>query len=305
MKLFSYSIIRYVADVVRDEAVNVGVIVVSDSDRDGRCLLLPRFEAKIHRLDQRANTEPVSRLLGSLKRRVGAQYQANLFVWDDERITSTAQLRSASQALANQVQITLPSPYRAVSLRSAARRLLQSLVGYSSEEQIARGGMSLDQLNDLIRDNIAQWSGKTLTGEEAGRSIQPPAEHFADFWVQRGEDMVAVIAISADPQERQAALLRRDAVPTLVRQFMQQSPNFRAVVVLPPQTGDQTDFIAATARELRATSGVVVTWADEFATLAWPSAERATMFQTLQPTGANRSEVSDEALDAGSGASLP
>jgi len=273
MKLFSYSLIQYVADVARAEAINLGVIVVSDGDRDGRCLLVPGFQRKVRSLYPQANVETLGRLLTGLCSRVGSVHQGSLFVWDDDRITSAAQLTTLSEALRNQIQLTQPHPFRATSIDAAAQSLLSSLVDRLHKERPAAEGMTQQELNDLVKDTIARWTGPGATIEEPGEEAIRAGGLFADFWLRQGQDLVAVIAIPEDPGERQEALLRRAAVPTLVRELLGQGRRYRVLVVLPPerlQRDEQGEFIRETARLLRAMSGVLVRRVDDLA--AFPHA---------------------------------
>ncbi len=154
MKLLCYSTIRYVADVVQESSVNIGVIVISDTEHDGVCLILPEFSRSIRFIDPLANVETIRHLLTSLRRRIGANYQTNMFAWEDERIISSEQLKALAGALRNQLQLTAPVPYRAVSLRSASSELYRSMVRFGTKERLSSENMTLEQLNDRVPGGV-------------------------------------------------------------------------------------------------------------------------------------------------------
>lgn len=150
MQHYYYSVIRYVADVVQGDSVNVGIIVVSDTDRDGICRISSCFQNAIRSIDPLANVELIGRLLTNLSRRTGATHQSSMFNWEDDRITSSGHLGTLAGALRNQIQLTAPVLYLATSLRTATCLLYENLVRCKATERTNPEGMTLEQLNSLL-----------------------------------------------------------------------------------------------------------------------------------------------------------
>jgi hypothetical protein len=285
LSTYQYSVIRFVPSIARDEAANVGVIVVDDESGTASGAFLRSIRSKVSALAPGFNVDLIADSVERLQRRAAAVYQGSLHYPEDARIKNSAQLRTLAGAMKNQIQLSEPRPYRAASLDAAAEQLYRDLVQPVSappaEEPPAQGGMSLKRLRSLIWGTIREW-GKRPRQQETdseppgpgmvqivrrrlGRG--PAAQHVADFWLQMGEPVAALIAIPADPREHGEAWARRDAVPTIAADFRQRNPRFQAVAVLPPNGRQATPFEQETRALLHGKDGVIVAHADELADL--------------------------------------
>jgi len=268
LSFFSYALLRFVPDVARDESINLGVIVVSDEERRSDGAFLSRFRARLRSFAPDSNPDAVEGAISSCRLRLGAAYQPTLVeVPTDEAsplIISTEQLRAMSASMRNQFQLSEPKPYRARSLKKATTELFQALVSprHRPPAQAPRG-MTLRQLQMLIRRTVREWGGDVVRIQERGLERASGTRHFADFWVERGSPIAALIAIPEDPDERDQAWARRDSVPTIAAEFRALDPYFTAVAVFPPNGHEPTKFVAETTEFLSNKDGVLVLHADQ------------------------------------------
>lgn len=128
LESLSYSIIQFVPHPVRDERVNLGVVVVSDARRQSDCCFLTGYDQKVKMLEPDANIQGLQQLLDSLKSSFVRSEQRNGHGEADGHVTSTAQLQALSKTMSGQLRLTPPRPYRAESLETAIEVLYAELV---------------------------------------------------------------------------------------------------------------------------------------------------------------------------------
>jgi hypothetical protein len=259
---YTYALFRYVPDPVRGEAVNLGVVVVSDEERASATEFFRGYRTRMRALNPEANFAVIDRLIQGFKKRTDPAYQSGLMAGEDARLTSSGQLRALKQSMANQLQLSEPKVHRADSLQVAVRELYEDLVAPPERAPRPTGPITLEQLRSLIATTIREWTGKTMQLEESTVEKAGNAGHYADFWLQMGEPVAAFIAIPGEPDDRHQAWLRRDSVPTIAAAFRAVNPAFRAVAVLPPNGRPPTPFIAETQGFLGSIDGVIVTAVD-------------------------------------------
>jgi hypothetical protein len=263
---FYFSLVRYVPDPARDEAVNLGVILVSDDEGTSAGSFVRALLAKIRPLDPYVNPSFVKRYLLDLEQRLGASHQAPIGD-DTDRIRSVADLRRLSASMRNLFQLTQPKLYRSVSLESARQELFSELVSVKRPALTPNKGMSRAELKRVISRTMREWTRGTreevrIKANDLERAGS--AQHFADFWVQNGHTLAALIAIPASSEERAYAWAVRDSVPTIAHEFQELYPNFVAVAVFPPrEASEATDFVRETTAFLSDREGVLVSYADE------------------------------------------
>ncbi|TAK66334.1 MAG: DUF3037 domain-containing protein, partial [Dehalococcoidia bacterium] len=267
LTFFSYSLLRFVPDVARDEAINLGVIVVSDDERLSDGAFLSRFRGRLRSLAPTSNADAVENAIAVLRLQLGAAYQPGLneLVETEEVpvICSTPQLAAMAATMRNQFQLTEPRRYRAASLKDATSELFRDLVSPLHRLPSTSKGMTLHQLQVLIRRTIRDWGGTAVRIQERGLERARGARHFADFWVESGNPIAALIAIPEDPGERDQAWARRDSVPTIAAEFRTLDPRFQAVAVFPPNGHEPTEFVRETTEFLARRDGVLVIHADQ------------------------------------------
>lgn len=169
----AYSLVRYVPDSVRGEAVNLGVIVVSDDrgESDGRFLPRPRWRAKV--LTRDVNGVVIERALESMKRRLGPAQQGHLLTVGgltvgDDRISNEAGLSQLHATMRNQIQLSEPKKYRAESVPAAVHDLYHELVLPRSVRPQPKPGMTLAELRKLIAETVRQWAPADVNILESG-----------------------------------------------------------------------------------------------------------------------------------------
>jgi hypothetical protein len=261
---FNFSVCRFVSDPLRDEALNVGIIVVSDELKKSRGLFNLRFKARLSALGTKSEFEFVRRSIENLRARTGSGFQPSLGVSGDEAIRSTEDLRESAGRMRNQLQLTEPRPYRAVSLDQAANELYELYVSSIRKPDLTTDTpMSIHQLRKLIRETLQTWGVGHLKVQEKTLERAHRARHLADFWLEAGEPVAAFVAIPEDPGDRFEAWARRDSIPTIADAFLERNPFFKTVAVLPPNGHVPTEFVLETRDFLSERPGVLVLHADQ------------------------------------------
>jgi Protein of unknown function (DUF3037) len=279
LRPFLYSLVRFVPDVARGEAVNLGVLVADDEAGAVKAAFYPDARRKMRPLAPGFNLDAFAAEIGRFRERVTTVYQPALTGPVDPRISTSTQLTSLSDTMRNQLQVSPPRVYRAETLDAAVQALYRGLVQpiepVDRPLDEAHRDMPLKKLRALIWRTIKDW-GQELKPRDP--SAPPPApvqiirrkleeakgtRHFADFWLEVGEPVAALIAIPENPGERDMAWARRDSVPTIATEFRRINPGFTAVAVFPPNGHEPTPFVAETRAFLQDRAGVLVARADE------------------------------------------
>ena len=122
---YSYSLLRFVPDIARGEAANLGVIVVDDATGESASAFLPDFGPKIAALAPGFNVAGSTVFVDQLRRQLGGRSRDGS---DDAHIRTSAQLAVLAGAMRSQLQLSEPKLCRATSLPEAAQRLYEELV---------------------------------------------------------------------------------------------------------------------------------------------------------------------------------
>lgn len=262
LKMFAYSLVRFVPDVVRGEAVNLGVVAVCEEARSAGSRFLSRYTQRVHLLDPGCDVAALQPVLDSLGERFTTDYQPALYETESGAITTRAGLAGLASVLANQVQLSQPKLYRGASLDSVLDQLYRDLVAPPATKEPATQHMTVGRIRELIKVAIKEWSNDVVRLEESTAERAEVARHFADFWLTLGSPAAAFIAIPDDPAEYRDAWTRRDALPTMAMVFRRQNPDFKAVAVFPPRTNGDAEFLAETKSFLGSYEGIIVTSVD-------------------------------------------
>lgn len=123
-----YSVVRFVPDVARDEAVNLGVIVVDDACRHALAAFYPDVARRVRVFDPQVNVAVVASVLTRLESRARDASADGSPHFESAMIHTTEQLRVASASMRNQIQLSEPRSYNADSLEAAVAELYDLLV---------------------------------------------------------------------------------------------------------------------------------------------------------------------------------
>ena len=264
LKLFWYSLFRFVPGPGRGEAANLGVVVVSDEEAQSASRFMTGFRQKVFALAPGAPAENIEYTAERLALRFQPAYQPTICGEDDPRIVSVHQLRSLASTMSNQVQLSEPRLYQAASLQEAVEELYERLVKSIGQTRNPPRSMTRSELNDIISRTIKEWRGISIH-EGQSREVEK-ARHYADFWIeseQPGLPHAALMAIPEDPAELRQAAAMRDSIPTIAEIFRKAIPDFKMVAVLPPVGHAGSEFVKETEQFLRNCKQVIVTHADE------------------------------------------
>lgn len=259
LQLYHYSVVNFTPDRLRDESVNLGIIVIDDSG-EVRTEFLRRFATRLRNLDPYVDIPTIRDYLDSLSEDLSPQVSMD----SQFEKTTVRRLSHLAGSLRNQIRISEPKAYRATTMYEATSRLFAELVSPQHKPPTPAKGMNLRRLRSLIRQTIREWSTETVRIDESGLARGSAAHHFADFWIQSGMPMAALLAIPDDPDEKDIAWARRDSVPTIAEEFNELNDNFKTIVVFPPNGhSPPLDFVVETRNLLERVSGVIVTHVDE------------------------------------------
>jgi hypothetical protein len=263
LKSFVYSLVRYVPDVVRGEAINLGVVVVSEVEHRAASRFSPQFKQRLGLLDPNVDVGFVQRVLTSISALFQSEYQVPLGATDVEAVTTESGLAHLVSVMVNQIQLSPPTRYRGTSLESVVEHLYGALVApMAKRKEWTEQRMTVGRIRELIKEAITQWHSNAVRVEDAKTERAGVATHYADFWLNMGVPTAAFLAIPDDPDEQHIAWYRRDSLPTVVHEFRLVNPTFQAVAVFPPVNGGDRQFIAETKSLLDGVDGVTVTSVD-------------------------------------------
>lgn len=266
LRRFSYCILRIVPDPIRDEAINVGVIAIDEATGEGHAEFL-RFtrtlRSRIRSLLPGIDAGALEQGIESFRSQIGVESQLAFVDSHQDRISTRAQLERLGEELLNQLQLTPPLRYRGESISAVVGELYALFVSPRRRPPVRTTHMTLQRLRTHIRRVIEKWGTESLRIEENSLEQAGATSHYADFWVESGAPLAALIAIPDDPGEKFEAWARRDSIPTIATEFGKLNAGFRAVAVFPPNGKTPTPFVRETIDFLTAYPNVLVVHADE------------------------------------------
>jgi len=233
---FQYSILRFVPDPIREEAVNLGVLVVSEDGNQSTGRFNHQFRGRVRSLASDFPFEQVEATIQSLEERCSESMQPRFSQQaPDERILHPPQLAALAAVMENQFQLTPPRRYLGTTLRAAADELYRAFVSVSRRSAVQPRAMTRQQLREHIWKTIRFWGkDRPLTVSRESRMERGRrASHAADFWIRNGLPAAAIFAIPSAPADIAIALAYRDSIPTVLKDMREVSPSFQVVAVMP------------------------------------------------------------------------
>ncbi len=260
---FHYSVVRVVPDPIKDEAVNVGVIVIAETGPSSMRVKAPR--ARIRAMQRTFSFEGLEHSMTDLARAVGIDLQFTLGeeTGGDGR-SSVDRLATVASSLANQIQLTEPRVYLAQDGKDAADRLFQRYVARRSSSSKAARPLTHAVLKAHIWQVIKEWQHPHIRVQANGLLRGQDADHPVDFVVHNGHPRAAMVALATHSDDMKLSYLYRDSIPTIAADM---GDDFQVYAVLPTEaaivTADEKQFAAETEKLLAAASGVRTVRLDE------------------------------------------
>jgi hypothetical protein len=282
---FVYSVIRVVPDPIKDEAINVGVVVTPAEGAGGamRVHLNDPVRARIKAAQNDYDIEALRRSLEDLRAALGI----------DPRLVSgeagtppagAAVLDGVAGRLGNQLQLTPPRRYLALSLDEAVQKLFARYVTWRLPTRKRGKRLTHAALRDQILQVVSAWESPTLRVEQGGMLRGQSATHHADIVVHNGHPRAALFAVPTYRSDEELPYLYRDRIPTVAQDM---PADFSIYAVLPPlgQSADEAErrFAEETRRLLGAAPGVSTVALDELAAVR-PKVERLLVDASLTST---------------------
>jgi hypothetical protein len=260
MPAYHYAIYRFLPDPARGEILNLGVVVVDDERRDGRCRLLPNWRQRLRMRAPADRLDHLLRAVEAFQRQVGAVGQASFFDSDASRIVSAAQLKTLAAHLNGHLRLSPPREHTADSLEAATDQLYHLYVApMPAQGRSAPSGSSrpsIEEIRRSIRALIRTWRAPGLRLLDGHLQASALSRHYADFWLAQETPIAALVALRDEPDERDDTWLRRDCLPSLAQAFRALNPRFTAVGVFPD--GPATPFVEETRAYLANRPGLAV-----------------------------------------------
>lgn len=247
---FRYSVIRIVPDPVKDEAINVGCVVVTSDGSTGRLAYTKRFRSRLSTLKKGYPYESAVAAIEELKVLLGVEGQLS-FGATASKGKTTSLLEAAASRLEGQLQLMAPRTYRAKNLRCALDELFQRFVTERLPSPDVHRQPTAAEMRRRIWQTVSAWSTKNVIVESSSWLQGSKAKHRADFIVRNGVPRAAIFALPAADEERALAFLYRDSLPTIARDVSERVPNFRVVGVVPDVDQDTPESIRGFISETR------------------------------------------------------
>ena len=263
-RIFHYSVIRVVPDPVRDEAVNIGVVVADARSGQGRMRVRRRVVSRVRAIHRRYSDATLERSLKDLASALGVDSQLEL--GETKRVSASLEtLESMADYLSNQLQMTPPQAYRAGSADEAMDRLFRRYVSAPRGSSRPQAWMTRSALKERMWSVVRRWKLQDLEIEQPTSPIRGHlAKHPADIVIRNGHPKVALYALATHPDDRNLSYFFRDSLPTIARDM---GGDFIAYAVLPPRElnlgGAEREFAEETVHLLAQQSGVEAVYLDQ------------------------------------------
>jgi hypothetical protein len=215
MPIFSYSVLQYVPDAVRDERVNVGVLVASEDDSFfGARLVSRREHGRLRRLGYDRDFSFLLDLQAQLR---GEARDAGQIPGTQARGWNAARLREISSEWAGTLQATSPRPV--LHDRSAAL-VAELYARYVADPTPARS-RSRDKrwVNKRIRTGLRAYVQARQPAFDLGPYLTPRVkvsgaleEHLFDYRLQNGKPLELMRSLSLENASVEKARTEIDAI---------------------------------------------------------------------------------------------
>lgn len=223
---FYFSVVRVVPDPVKDEAINVGVVVTSE---DGPALMrvgVPR--TRVRSVQSRYPFGVLEKSISDLAFGLGIDLQPALGETGAGRADRKT-LQSFASSLNNQLQVTAPKAYLAKNLDDALTKLFRRYVARRTPAIVEPKPLTHAMLKERIWKVVRDWQSPNVSLEQGGLIRGRTANHPVDIVVRNGHPRAAISALPTHPDDRNFAYLYRDSLPTIA---VDMGPEFRVYAVL-------------------------------------------------------------------------
>lgn len=237
MGWYNYSLIQYVGDPVRQEAINLGIAVVDPATSETRVFVDGNGFRHIQRLWPDAD----ARVLRAFARDVAAELRSphQRFLGEPpigDRMTTSRQLDDIRTRNVNQFRLLPPATWRSTDLSSATRELYRRFVERQVISRPRQRHMTRADLRNLVSQIFGEWaSGRQGIVIELDTVLEGArAPHTADVvLLTNSTPRVAAVTVPTSGQGRQLGSVLRDSLPSLVADLRSKHPEVRVYAVFP------------------------------------------------------------------------
>ena len=266
MGIFEYSLLQYVGDPARQEALNVAVVVMDPTTSEARVFVDPFARMRLRPIWREFKNSDLFPLVRDIRRTVGAEHQQFL---EEASVPYSAQL-SALDAIvdssANRFRLTERKSYSATSLQMASAKLYERFVAHPQGRVRRDRHMTRATLRNMMAGIFREWSARlpeplvVATDESIQGALAP---HTVDMVAYDGDSPEYLFF--AAPLSGQDAPLIRDSLPTAMTDIGIAFPNAKQFVVIGDEGSDPTDPDGAsvtTRAILRKAPGEVLSYSE-------------------------------------------
>ncbi len=242
-----YSIVQFVGDPVRQEAVNVGVILLGPDAATVR--IDGSAPARLRKVWSDFDRRLFYAFARDLRHALAMPHQPFFSEKPVQLESAVKALESIRAAAVNQFQLTEPKPLSSPdgSIRKEADRLFDRfVVSRVRRDQHPGRHMTRSRMREMINEVLGVWASTRapqLVLAESAQIDGQLAEHTVDLIAY--EDAEPRMLFFAAPLEGPQAALIRDALPTVIEDIRQQWPSAEYFAVL----GEKPSNGRGTARD--------------------------------------------------------
>lgn len=253
MKTFAYSTVAFVPNPIRDDRLNIAVLVTDPETGTTAMRQLKSYRSRIRCLAPQVDTSVIGRMLERLMQ-AATGVQAALPLPGSLEL-SAERLASLRASFRNQLQFSDVRYTRALSLADATDDVARVHLAGSARPVSRTQPYSRERIRKAIKRAFSgRPPGPYRLDTQARRKVGG-VTHQADFWWVNGTTEAALYAMPEDDEAINAIALR-DSLPTVLAAFREANPGFRVVAVIPPTqsgfTQETSLFLSARDVDVRA-----------------------------------------------------
>ncbi len=252
MNDYIFSTVAFVPSSVRDDRLNVGVIVLDPAEARWEMMVLRGLRSKLRVLGGGVEPWAVEDALKGVRGELEGASPNLLSSWSPP----LSLLHRLNATWVNQIQISAPRRFRADSFSSAVSQLTALHLGGPMRRAPNAG--TRREVRQKIKSTIATWNlGPYRLDEQRIRQGPDRVSHQADFWLVNGREDAALYAFAPDSELN--AIVLRDSMPSVLASFQTANADFQVVAVT---TNDPAPEFTAAADYLQK-HGIVVTTTEQ------------------------------------------
>lgn len=256
MQQFHFSTISFVPSATRDDRLGLAVIVVDASDSRFEMKTVRGVRSKLRALDGTVDPARIEDLLEAIRTELDHSRPNFLGAW----LAPIELLKRMHHTWVNQLQVSLPKPFRAPSFEAATAQLAAMHIGGQAHH--SQEGRTRRAVRRTIRATITGWElGPYRLDEQRIQRGPDKVLHQADFWLVNGRVDAALYAFAPDSELN--AIVLRDSMPTVLETFRANNEGFQVVAVTTVNPSEE--FVAA--GEYLETRGIVVATTEQLDSL--------------------------------------